>query len=76
MFVLGGTIKIGEVIKEISLANRHAVSDTIKKRNIKTAQSNNFLGKFNLFSFYNRLVPGDFFKLGLAIKRIKNAKYF
>ena len=70
MLVLGGTIKIGEVIKEISLANRHALSDTIKKEIIKTAQSNNILGKFNFgFSFYNRLVPGDFFKLGLAIKK-------
>ncbi len=70
MIVLGGTIKIGEVIKEISLANRHALSELIKKEIIKSAQIGDDLGKFNFgFSFYNGKTPGDFFKLGLAIKK-------
>jgi hypothetical protein len=31
MSTLGGTIKIGEMIKDCSLANRHALSDLVKK---------------------------------------------
>ncbi len=69
MAVLGGTIKIGEVIKEISLANRRALSESIKEEAFITAEKN-VTKKFNFgFSFYNKKVPGDFFKLGLAIKR-------
>ena len=69
MTVLGGTIKIGEVIKEISLANRRALSESIKEESFLLAEKN-VTKKFNFgFSFYNKKVPGDFFKLGLAIKR-------
>lgn len=69
MTVLGGTIKIGEIIKEISLANRRVLSESIKEEAFITAEKN-VTKKFNFgFSFYNKKVPGDFFKLGLAIKR-------
>jgi tRNA G10 N-methylase Trm11 len=71
---LGGTIKIGEIIKEVSLANRHALSDSVKKIIISLAKENYVSGKYNFgFSFYNKKIPGDFFKLGLAIKKeLKN----
>lgn len=77
---LGGTIKIGEIIKEISFANRHSLSDTVKKEIITSASKalsvkKDNQGKFNFgFSFYNKKkIPGDFFKLGLAIKKdLKN----
>mgnify|MGYP000907430546 CR=1 FL=1 len=69
MSVLGGTIKIGEIIKEISLANRRALSEKIKEEAFIMAEKN-VTKRFNFgFSFYNKKVPGDFFKLGLAIKR-------
>jgi len=71
---LGGTIKIGEIIKEVNLANRHALSDSVKKIIISLAKENYISGKYNFgFSFYNKKIPGDFFKLGLAIKKeLKN----
>ncbi|MDD3711400.1 MAG: methyltransferase domain-containing protein [Patescibacteria group bacterium] len=75
---LGGIIKIGEVTKEINLANRHSLSENVKKELIQSAKSakrEELLGKFNFgFSFYEDVrVPGDFFKLGLAIKKdLKN----
>lgn len=75
MAFLGGIIKIGEVIKEISLANRHALMDTVKKELLSSARNDDLSGKFNFgFSFYNKKrIEGDFFKLGLAIKKdLKN----
>lgn len=71
---LGGTIKIGEIIKEVSLANRHALADSVKKIIISLAKENYIAGKYNFgFSFYNKKIPGDFFKLGLAVKKeLKN----
>ncbi len=72
---LGGTIKIGEVLTDFSLANRHALSEFTKKEIIKIAQKNNIGGKFNFgFSFYgSKKLPGDFFKLALAVKKdLKN----
>lgn len=75
MLSLGGIIKIGEIIKEFSLANRRALSDSIKKEIISIAENQNLSGKFNFgFSFYgSKTLPGDFFKLGLAIKKdLKN----
>ncbi len=71
MDFLGGTIKIGEYLSDFSLANRHALSEFTKKEIIKIAQKNNVSGKFNFgFSFYgSRKLPGDFFKLALAVKK-------
>lgn len=71
MSVLGGTIKIGEMLKTISLANRHALSDLVKKELLMEAKQEKNEGKFNFgFSFYGKQkLPGDFFKLGLAIKK-------
>ncbi|MFA7601156.1 MAG: methyltransferase domain-containing protein [Patescibacteria group bacterium] len=72
---LGGTIKIGEYLTDFSLANRHALSEFTKKEIIKNARENNLNGKFNFgFSFYgSRKLPGDFFKLALAVKKdLKN----
>jgi tRNA G10 N-methylase Trm11 len=72
---LGGTIKIGEDLTDFSLANRHALSEFIKKEIIKLAQKKNVGGKFNFgFSFYgSKKLPGDFFKLALAVKKdLKN----
>ena len=72
---LGGTIKIGEALTDFSLANRHALSEFTKKEIIKVAQKNNVGGKFNFgFSFYgSKKLPGDFFKLALAVKKdLKN----
>jgi len=71
MSTLGGTIKIGEMIKTVSLANRHALSDLVKKELLIEARQEKNAGKFNFgFSFYGKQkLPGDFFKLGLAIKK-------
>lgn len=67
--VLGGTIKIGEIIQEFNLANRKALAQTIKSYTINLAQ-NSGGKKFSFgFSVYNKKIPGDFFKLGLAIKK-------
>lgn len=68
---MGGTIKIGEIIKNISLANRHALSDLVKKELMIEAKKDKNLARFNFgFSFYGKQkLPGDFFKLGLAIKK-------
>ncbi len=66
---MGGVIKIGEIIKEFSLANRRALSEAIKEEIFVSAEKN-VSKKFNFgFSFYNKKVPGDFFKMGLAIKK-------
>lgn len=71
MSVLGGTIKIGEMIKTVSLANRHALSDLVKKELFLEAKKLKDNLRFNFgFSFYGqKRLPGDFFKLGLAIKK-------
>lgn len=71
MTLLGGTIKIGEVITAFSLANRHKLSDSVKEVIISAARQDDISGKFNFgFSFYNKnKLPGDFFKLGLAVKK-------
>ncbi len=68
---LGGIIKIGEIVSEFSLANRRALSDGVKNEIILSAKKNEAEGKFNFgFSFYeDNRVPGDFFKLGLAVKK-------
>lgn len=68
---LGGTIKIGEMIKTVSLANRHALSDLVKKELFLEAKKLKDNLRFNFgFSFYGqKRLPGDFFKLGLAIKK-------
>lgn len=68
---LGGIIKIGEIVNEFSLANRRALSDGVKNEIILSAKKNEAEGKFNFgFSFYeDNRVPGDFFKLGLAVKK-------
>ena len=67
--VLGGTIKIGEIIEDFSLANRKALIRAIKKHSIDLAKKNN-KARFNFgFSFYSKNIPGDFFKLGLALKK-------
>lgn len=72
---LGGIIKIGEVVDDFSLSNRNALSDFVKKYVIKNAQKIEKDSKFNFgFSFYGgQKMPGDFFKLSLAIKKeLKN----
>jgi tRNA G10 N-methylase Trm11 len=68
---LGGIIKIGEIVSEFSLANRRALSDDVKDEIILSAKKNEAEGKFNFgFSFYeDNRIPGDFFKLGLAVKK-------
>lgn len=68
---LGGIIKIGEIVNEFSLANRRALSDGVKDEIILSAKKNEAEGKFNFgFSFYeDNRIPGDFFKLGLAVKK-------
>lgn len=78
MVLLGGTIKIGEVVKEISLANRRSLAESVKRELIleaKKSGTGELSGKFNFgFSFYNKKnLAGDFFKLGLAVKKdLKN----
>ncbi len=75
MSSLGGIIKIGEIIKELSLANRHSLSESVKKELVQSARREELSGKFNFgFSFYNKKnLSGDFFKLGLAVKKdLKN----
>ncbi|MFA5420512.1 MAG: methyltransferase domain-containing protein [Patescibacteria group bacterium] len=75
MVALGGIIKIGEDFKEFSLANRRALSEFVKKTIISEAHKKNLEGRFNFgFSFYgSRKLPGDFFKLALAVKKdLKN----
>lgn len=68
--VLGGTIKIGEVVNDFNLANRSALAAVIKKTIIASAQKESWSGKYNFgFSSYHRKIPGDFFKLGLAVKK-------
>lgn len=69
--VLGGTIKIGEISKIINLANRHALASFLKKDLREKAEQKKDGGKFNFgFSFYGQQkIAGDFFKLGLAIKK-------
>lgn len=72
---LGGIIKIGEDFKEFSLANRRALSEFVKKTIMSEAHKKSPEGKFNFgFSFYgSRKLPGDFFKLALAVKKdLKN----
>ena len=68
---LGGTIKIGEIIKEISIANRQGLSKIIKKEILAQAQKSSNEKRFNFgFSLYQeKKIPGNFFKLGLAIKK-------
>lgn len=68
---LGGTIKIGEYLKEFSLANRQALSEFVKKEVLITAKKSNLSTKFNFgFSFYlSQKLPADFFKLALSLKK-------
>ncbi|PKM91149.1 hypothetical protein CVU82_03805 [Candidatus Falkowbacteria bacterium HGW-Falkowbacteria-1] len=71
MLLLGGTIKIGEIVADFSLANRHKLSDSVKEAIVSSARQDDVSGKFNFgFSFYNKnKLSGDFFKLGLAVKK-------
>lgn len=72
---LGGIVKIGEIIKDFSLADRRRLSEVTKDEIISIARELEDSSKFNFgFSFYNqKSLPGDFFKLGLSVKKdLKN----
>jgi tRNA G10 N-methylase Trm11 len=74
--VLGGTIKIGEIINQTSMANRKALSQMTKKALEESALLSGKERKFNFgFSFYGEeKIFGNFFKLGLAVKNTLKEK--
>lgn len=68
---IGGSLKIGEIIKEVNSNDKKELINTLKRKTIKEAEENKETGKFNFgFSFYGKQkISNDVFRLGLSLKK-------